>query len=240
MSRRSIMGEMATEIAHELNQPLAVINTSSDVCKRMLERGVWTPEELFEILQDISEQTQRAAETIRELRHFASGGESNRAVTNINTIIDEVKALIGIESRYNNIELDILLAPELPSVCVDAMQINQVIHNLVRNAIDAMQAAENHHDVQHKMSLTISTSSNLMIEVAIRDSGTGIRYDSIGKIFNPFYTTRKNRSGMGLAISRSIIENHGGELTFSNNIDRGATFHFTLPIHSGGESSESG
>jgi len=228
MSRLSTMGEMATEIAHELNQPLAAIASFSETCQRLLNQDNWQLEDIATTLKEINLQAARAGDIIRELRIFASKKQAHRSSVDINQLIKNVAHLIEVETRYHGISLQMNLAESLPLIMANKVLIEQVILNLVRNAIEAMTQSKTHN--QH-MKITVKTTKNDMVKVSISDTGPGISPKSISRIFESFYTTKEDGTGMGLSICKSIISNHGGELWVTNNLDGGANFHFSLPIN---------
>lgn len=231
LSRLSTMGEMATEIAHELNQPLAAIVSFSDTCKRMLDKDNWVLDEVSATLKEINLQANRASEIIHELRRFAHKQETHRSSIDINQLVKEVAHLIEIETRYHHIDVEMSLNEPMPLVMANKILIEQVILNLVRNAIEAMAGVD---ESQRNMKIVVATKQNSMVSVSVSDSGPGISPKSIGHIFEPFYTTKKDGTGMGLSISKSIINIHKGELWVTNNLDGGASFHFSLPINNKG------
>lgn len=226
VSRLSTMGEMATGLAHELNQPLAAIVSYTQGCVRRIAAGNNNPRELLEAMQQVTKQAQRAGEIIRRMRNFVSKGEMQRVSVHVNDILREVLGIAKSEIRKQNVHLRAQLAEQLPPVQVDMIQVEQVLLNLVRNAVEAMNGADpNSRELTFETSLT----NDGMVEVAIRDSGEGLPMENPDKVFDPFFTTKSTGMGMGLAISKSLIEAHGGRLWATRNPDRGTTFHFTLP-----------
>ncbi len=227
VSRLSTMGEMATQIAHELNQPLSAITTYSDACLYMLNSNSNEITDLVSALNGIKLQAERSGDIIRGLRNFVKKGELKESSTDINELIHAVLNLAISEIRNNNIDIAFSLDEHLPVVVTERILIEQVVLNLVRNAIDAMT-----EDDLMVRELHIQTSLNheKMIEVKITDTGRGLKSDEIESIFNTFVTTKKNGIGMGLPISRTIIEAHGGTLTAEHGRETGASFIFTLPL----------
>lgn len=226
-ARLCTMGEMATGLAHELNQPLAAIVSYTQGCVRRLLAGNDNSNQLLEAMQQVTRQAQRAGEIIRRMRNFVSKGEPQRASVHINDILSEVVGMAKIEIKKNNVAVKARLAEHLPSVSVDMIQIEQVVLNLIRNAIEAMGSTE---PAARSLTITTAKTADRMIEVAISDTGEGLPGGDPDKVFDPFFTTKKDGMGMGLAISRSLIEAHGGKLWAERNSDRGTTFRFTLPI----------
>jgi len=227
VSRLSTMGEMATQIAHELNQPLSAITTYSDACLYMLNSGTEEITDVVTALSGIKTQAHRSGEIIRGLRNFVKKGELQESTTDINSLIHSVLNLAMSDIKNNKVTVKFSLDDELPLVVTERILIEQVVLNLVRNAIDAMiekNAAERELHIQTSM------NNEEMIEVKITDTGPGLDAGQIDKVFNTFVTTKKDGIGMGLPISRTIIEAHGGTLMAEDRDKAGATFVFTLPL----------
>ncbi len=221
-----IMGEMATTLAHELNQPLTVISGCAQVClTKIRSNGSW-PEELLDSVVQIAEQAERANEVIRRIRGFVHKEERERELIDVNEAINSVANLLHADAREHGaeIDMDLDLAPQL--VTADPVQIQQVILNLARNGMEAMgelRSATRHLTIQ-----TFAGKSGA-VEVAVSDKGDGISAENLSRVFDPFFTTKSDGLGMGLAISRSIIEAHGGRLWATSDGGAGSVFHFTLP-----------
>lgn len=226
VARINTMGEMVAELAHELNQPLAAITIYSDAVRRMLDKDTADVPEMQRALSEIRLQASRASEVIGRLREFVSKREIHNEQIQINTIIKEVMNLIAVEARWHGVMVILEFGEEVPPVMADRILIEQVILNLARNAIDAMDAIE-----QKKRCVTIKTASGAHKElvVAVEDTGPGLSVAEIEKIFEPYYTTKAQGMGMGLAISRTIIKVHQGRLWAIPNEYGGTTFTFTLP-----------
>ena len=227
VSRLSTMGEMATQIAHELNQPLSAITTYSDACLYMLKPSQNESTDLVSALNGIKLQAQRSGDIIRGLRNFVKKGELKESTTDINELIHVVLNLAVSEIRNNRIDVTFCLDDQLPVVVTEKILIEQVVLNLVRNAIEAM--AENNSMVR-ELNIQTALNSEQMIEVKITDTGHGLKTNQTESIFNTFITTKKNGIGMGLPISRTIIEAHGGTLMAEGGREAGASFVFTLPL----------
>ena len=227
VSRLSTMGEMATQIAHELNQPLSAITTYSDAGLYMLESREEENPDLVTALREIKHQAQRSGDVIRGLRNFVSKGELQTSTTDINALVHSVLNLAMSELRNNKVEVNFSLDETLPLIITEKILIEQVILNLVRNAIDAIAEANSETRKVHIQTLL---NKENMIEVRITDTGPGLSAEQIETIFNTFVTTKPQGIGMGLPISRTIIEAHGGKLFAESEINRGASFVFTLPI----------
>ncbi len=228
MARLNTMGEMATGIAHELNQPLMAITTYSDAALRMVHSGVTRPDKLNEALEGTRAQAARAAEIIRHLRQFVRKHKPQKTETSLNALVSEVIGLIQGELRKQGVGLLLQLDEGLPPVSVDGIQIEQVLLNLLRNALEAMLPA-----ALQVRELTISTGLNREghAQCMVADSGPGMEAESLRHVFEPFVTSKGTEGmGMGLSISRSIIEAHGGRLWAESDSGQGATFFFTLPV----------
>ena len=227
VSRLSTMGEMATQIAHELNQPLSAITTYSDAGLYMLESLEEENPDLVTALRQIKHQAQRSGEIIRGLRNFVSKGDLQTSTTDINTLVHSVLNLAMSELRNNRVEVNFSLDESLPLIITEKILIEQVILNLVRNAIDAIADA---NSTMRKVYIHTLLNKDNMIEVRITDTGPGLIAEQIETIFNTFVTTKPQGIGMGLPISRTIIEAHGGKLFAESERNNGASFVFTLPL----------
>ena len=226
VSRLSTMGEMATQIAHELNQPLSAIATYSDACLYMLKSMSNESPDMLAALRGIKQQAQRSGDIIRGLRNFVSKGEMHKSTTDINAVVQSVINLAMIELRKNKVGINYSLDETLPLIITEKILIEQVVLNLVRNAIEAMAEA---NSLTREVYIHTLLNSENMVEVRISDTGPGLEADQIEHIFNTFVTTKLHGIGMGLPISRTIIEAHGGKLFANSEINNGATFIFTLP-----------
>ncbi len=231
VARLSTVGEMVAELAHEVNQPLSAISSYAQACQRLLSPG--SPdrtEELLVSLSQVAEQADRAAEIIRRLRRFVTKAKPAQVVVDLNALIREVAALMNIDARMAKAQVDLELTDPLPPVVGDRIQLEQVLVNLMRNGFEAMREAE--HEPR-RLTIRTAVDGRQSVRVDVSDSGLGIAPAAIDRIFDRFFTTKPDGMGMGLPISLSIIENHGGRLWVTPNPDRGSTFHFTLPIDLG-------
>jgi two-component system, LuxR family, sensor kinase FixL len=225
VSRLSAMGEMASALAHELNQPLAAINNYMKGSRRLLATSTDPNTSKIESAMDrAAEQALRAGQIIRRLRDFVSRGESEKRVESLSKLIEEAGALGLTGAREQGVQLRFNLNPEYDLVLVDRVQIQQVLVNLFRNALDAMA-----HSPQRELIASNAGAADDMIEVAVFDTGAGIGDDVMPNLFQTFFTTKETGMGVGLSISRSIIEAHGGRMWAEANRSGGATFRFTLP-----------
>lgn len=224
VARLSTVGEMAAGIAHELNQPLTAMANYAFIAQHTLDNGQ-SPDtdRLRSILEELSEQALRAGSVVSHLRDFVRKHNPQRTLVCLNDMVRESLALIGSELRLGGVQTQLQLAESLPRVHADAIQIQQVILNLLRNAIEAMTEIE-----PDTRLLTIETAaSGDCVAVAVSDSGVGFAPGA--RLFDAFFTTKEHGMGLGLAISRSIVEDHGGRLWGEPRPSGGATFRFTLP-----------
>lgn len=225
VSRLSAMGEMASALAHELNQPLAAISNYMKGSRRLLA-GSRDPNatKVENAMDRAAEQALRAGQIIRRLRDFVSRGESEKRVERLSKLIEEAGALGLAGAREQNVQLRFNLDPKADLVLADRVQIQQVLVNLFRNALEAMAQSP-----RRELVVTNTKVANDMIEVEVSDTGSGFQDDVIPNLFQTFFTTKETGMGVGLSISRSIIEAHGGRMWAESNASGGATFRFTLP-----------
>lgn len=225
-SRLTTMGEMAAAMAHEINQPLSAIATYTAACQRFLEQGDEARADVLAALREISGQAQRAGQIIQRMRNFTRSRESLRKIVDVGSLVEEIRPLAELDAKANHVRLSIDIAPGLPPVNADGVQIEQVVLNLLRNGVDAMARKP---DGERVLRLRASCGPDSSIRVEISDRGDGVAESARSQLFTPFFTTKPTGMGMGLAISRSIITAHGGKLDCVNNPEGGATFFFTLP-----------
>jgi C4-dicarboxylate-specific signal transduction histidine kinase len=228
VTRLTTLGELTASIAHEVNQPLAAVSLNANACLRWLGGKAPNLKESQLALQRIIREAERASEVIGRIRALAKKTPPRKDRVDINEVLLEVIALARGELRRNHVALHTQLADGLPLVLGDRIQLQQVILNLIINGIEAMNGVS-----EGRRELLVRSAKHEVtgMLVAVRDSGTGLDAASFDQIFNPFYTTKPNGMGMGLAISRSIIEAHGGRLWATQNEDEGATIQFTLPLN---------
>jgi two-component system sensor kinase FixL len=221
------MGELSGSLAHELNQPLTAILSNAQAAQNLLACDVVDLEAMREILTDIVADDKRAAAVIRRLRSLLRKGDPEFAPLAINEIVGEVAWLVRSDALLRNVSMSLELAPELPSVLGDRVQLQQVVLNLVLNGLEALRPLW-----AGGQTLVIRTARDdgTSVTVAVQDSGAGIDEKDTDRIFQPFYTTKGEGLGMGLAIARTIVDAHGGRLAAANNEHGGATVQFTLPI----------
>jgi two-component system sensor kinase FixL len=224
ISRLTAMGEMASTLAHELNQPLAAISNYIKGSQRMLEAA--TDENsvtLRDALGKAADQAMRAGHIIRRLRDFVSRGESERRVENIAKLIEEASALALVGIKDRGIRVQFLFDPSVDLVLADRVQVQQVLLNLIRNAMDSMETA-----AVRELLISVKPDEGRHVRVSVSDSGSGIAPEIAEQLFQPFVTTKRQGMGVGLSISRTIIEAHGGRIWVEANAKGGTTFHFTL------------
>ena len=232
VTRIQMIGEMVAGIAHEINQPLTAIATYAQASGRMIRAGMADSEELLAALDKISRQAQRAGDVIRHLRKLVRERPSAEEAVDLNALIAEVVPLAEVDARMHDSTIQLDLAAGLPPILADPIQIQQVVLNLVRNGMEAMGA----NDPDEKaVILGCHLGEDDTLEITVRDQGSGIPKGTDEELFQTFFTTKSSGMGMGLAISRSIVESHGGRLWFTRNPDRGSTFHVSLPLAGGGD-----
>jgi two-component system sensor histidine kinase TtrS len=226
VARLSTMGEMATGLAHELNQPLTAIVNYTSGCLRRLQGGQRVEQPIIEAMQRAVEGASRASEIVRHLREFIRKDDVQRTRFSINDVLQAVVRLVEREARQHNVALVLRLQEGLPSVEANRIQIEQVVLNLAKNAIEAGVCVGG-EDPQVVLCTRLREAA---IEVAVQDSGRGFPSAEAARLFEPFYTTKPDGMGMGLSISRSIVEAHGGTLEARSERGAGAEFRFTLPL----------
>lgn len=226
VSRLATIGEMASGIAHEVNQPLAAVANYAQAGDRLL--GAPDPDlhEVRGALQQIATQAIRAGEIIRRLLSLARNHPPMRVRTGVNTLLEEIAELVQADARTHDIRYCTQLADALPEVEVDRAQIQQVVLNLVHNAMEALAATE---DRVREIRLTTALAQDGYVEICVGDSGPGIPEEVAARMFDPFYTTKETGTGLGLAISRTIITAHRGTLVHRPNVPAGACFIVRLP-----------
>jgi len=225
LARFSDVGKIATGLAHEICEPLTAINNYALGAIQRLQRGTHDFDELCEVLQNVSTEANRASDIIQHLRRFVRKREPWHSTAAVNDIVQDVLQMLGAEIRIRGVTLRLQLGDDLPGVFVDTILIQQCVVNLIRNSLVAMD-----EEPADRRELTITTGvlHSGQIEVAVGDTGRGFVEGTADKVFEPFFTTRDDGLGMGLAISRSIIEAHGGRIWATSNPGHGVAFHFTL------------
>jgi len=225
-ARLSAMGEMASGMAHELNQPLTAVMNYLQACQLILDNG--TEEQRGKVPEYMGKalaQAERAGKIISGLRTFVQKGDANRTIENLNDTVEEARRLMLSGFAAGNIKFKTKFASNLPPVCVDKIQIQQVVFNLVRNGVEALV---DHKDGVLMVSTAVQDDGALIVRV--KDNGPGVEDDFLDKLFTAFSTTKSEGMGVGLSICQSIIEDHGGMIRADRNEDKGMTFTFTLPV----------
>jgi two-component system sensor kinase FixL len=224
VSRLTAMGEMASALAHELNQPLSAIASYVKGSSRLLEAQEIDRGRIGEALVKAGDQALRAGEIIKRLREFVSKGETERNVENLQKVVEEASLLALVGAKESGVKVTFEFDPQTPPVLIDKVQVQQVVHNLIRNAIDALAAAP-----IRSIAVAVRAEGIALAAVSVADTGPGIAPEIANQLFQPFMTTKSTGMGVGLSISRNIIESHGGRIWVEENPDGGALFRFTLP-----------
>ena len=224
VSRLSTMGEMASALAHELNQPLSAVANYLQGSRRLLEKSSDQHAELIrEALEKAAEQTLRAGQVIQRLRDFVARGETERRIESIKKLVEEASALALVAAKEQSIRFSLRLNPSIDLVLVDKVQIQQVLLNLLRNAIEAM-----HTSARRELVVSTAPAADNMVAVSVADTGAGIAPEIASKLFQPFVTTKRQGMGIGLSLSRTIIASHGGTIGVEPDPAGGTIFCFTL------------
>jgi len=226
VSRLATIGEMAAGVAHELNQPLTAIANYAQACERLLGRPDADVADLRTALREIAAQAVRAGDIIRRLRALARSHEIERTIADINSVIHEIAELMQTDARVHDVRLRLDLAEGLPNVSVDRVQIQHVILNLVRNALEALSTSSS----PVREVLIRSRHIEHQVEVTVCDSGPGLRTDVLQRMFDPFFSTKESGTGLGLPISNTVVRAHDGTLGYRPNDPAGACFYFRLPV----------
>ena len=229
-SRLSAMGQLSSSIAHELNQPLTAVMNYAEAARQMLVAMPETPPKIAEFLQKAVSQAERAGQIMRRLRSFVEKGPAERSAESLSRIVEEASILASTGARLDGIEVTFELAAGLPPVEIDKIQIQQVVVNLVRNAVEVLRQAP-----QRRLAIRTEAAEPGQQQVSISDSGPGITPEIAAQLFKPFVTTKKDGMGIGLSISQSIVEAHGGRLWTEPNPGGGTIFRFTVPESAAGD-----
>lgn len=225
VSRASALGTMGSALAHELNQPLSAIAGFVEASAALLHRDdVTVPDELREFMDKAVAQTHRAGNVVRRLRELTRRNDAARSTEDINILVEEACALATLGTNTENVDVRITLAPNLPPVFVDGIQIQQVILNLVRNSIEALADCETRR-------IDISTARlRDRVKITVSDNGPGLPASIKNRLFEPFVSSKPGGTGIGLSICRSIAQSHGGEISFDTEAGKGTVFQVTIPI----------
>jgi C4-dicarboxylate-specific signal transduction histidine kinase len=225
MNRVTTMSELAASLAHEIKQPIAAAVTDANTCLRWLTRETPDLEEARQTASRVVKDATRAAEIITRIRLLFKRGTPERELVDVNEVIREMIVLLSSEATRYAISVRTELAQDLPQVMADRVQLQQVLMNLMINGIDAMKDVDGVRD----LAINARRPEKDQVQVSVSDTGVGLPQQQADQIFNAFFTTKLHGTGMGLPISRSIIEAHGGRLWACANASRGAIFHLTLP-----------
>jgi C4-dicarboxylate-specific signal transduction histidine kinase len=231
VTRVSTVGQLAASLAHELNQPLGAILRNAEAGELFLHDPSPDLDELRAILADIRQDDQRAGAVIDRMRALMKRRDPERHRLDLRLVVDDLFALVYADAEKRRVRLARESDPALPPVLGDRVQLQQVVLNLLLNAMDALEATPPERRLVTVRARPVGTT----VEVTVSDTGPGIPADTLSRVFEPFFTTKPAGLGMGLAISRDIIEAHGGRLWAANNAAGGATFTLTLPVAEGGE-----
>ena len=225
-SRVTALGELAASLAHEVNQPLTAIVTSGNACARWLSMDVPNVQRAAQAVQRIVDDANRASAIVGRVRQLAKNAPPREEYVNVNDTIRDVLDLTAHELDASNVEIVATLADDLPHVPLDRVQVQQVLLNLILNSVEAMKTIA---DSVRRLDVSSARCRDGSVCVSVRDTGRGLSPGEFERVFDAFYTTKSGGMGMGLAISRSIIEAHRGRIWVTPNERSGATFHFTLP-----------
>jgi C4-dicarboxylate-specific signal transduction histidine kinase len=228
VTRLGLMGEMASGLAHEINQPLGAISMYTQASINLIDAGNTDPAKLAAIAAKTQQQALRAGQIIQRMRDFMKSKPKPQASIDINTLINDAVGLCTAEIKRNNIQLSLELENKLPIVLGDHIQIEQVLINLIRNSIDALQGLPEQQARQLNIRSQLTVKHGIQVEV--NDNGPGMDSEQQQKILTPFYTSKADGMGMGLSICRSLMEAHGGTLYFQSQAGVGSSFYFTLPV----------
>jgi C4-dicarboxylate-specific signal transduction histidine kinase len=226
INRVTTMGELAASLAHEIKQPISAVHTNAKTCLRWLGRDQPDIEEAREAVSRILQNITRTSEIISRIRVLFKKEEPQRDSVDVNEVIREMISLLLGEAGRHAVSIHTELAPELPKVSADRVQLQQVLMNLMLNGIEAISEGK----VPGHLTIKSQQNPEERVLISVSDSGIGLLPERADKVFDAFFTTKPQGTGMGLSISRSIIESHGGRLWATGNPDRGATFQFTLPV----------
>jgi PAS domain S-box-containing protein len=228
VTRITTLGELAGSIAHEVNQPLAAVVTNAEACLRWLDRVTPELDEARRSLEWIIKEGNRAAEVIRRVRALANKTSLEKVPLDVNDVVRETVPLVQRELISHQVSLRMELAPALPMILGDRVQLQQVIINLVMNGIEAMQSVT---DRPRELVVRSGQDEPSQAVISVADCGVGIAAENVDRLFNPFFTTKSGGMGMGLSICRSIMEAHGGRLWATAAVPHGSMFQFTLPVN---------
>ena len=228
VTRVTTLGELTASIAHEINQPLAAVIANADACLAWLQRNPSDLKAARRSVEWIIEDGKRASDVIRHVRALAKRSDIEMAPLDANAVVREAVALVQREMANHTVSVRMELSSALPNIFGDRIQLQQVLINLIKNGIEAMESV---NDRSRELAIRSAASGDGTMQVSVSDCGVGISEQAIDRLFTPFFTTKSSGMGMGLSICRSIVEAHGGRLSAVPNQERGATFQITLPLH---------
>jgi C4-dicarboxylate-specific signal transduction histidine kinase len=229
MTRLTTMGELSASIAHEVNQPLTAVVNNANACITLLAGGDQNFEEIREALKEIVDDADRASAVIQRVRKMAKRAPTEKSPLDLRGVVNDVLTLARYESAARSVQIRPDLPNDLPPICGDRVQIQQVLLNLVVNGMDAMSTVEESKRILRICGRRETRDGIPKVLLSVQDAGTGLNPEEVDRLFEAFYTTKPDGMGMGLAISRSIIEAHGGRMWAEPNQGSGATFLFSLP-----------
>jgi two-component system, LuxR family, sensor kinase FixL len=231
VSRLTAMGQMASALAHELNQPLSAIVSYMKGSRRLLETGAENRSDLLRDAMDrAGDQALRAGQIIRRLREFVGQGDSERRVESVKKLVEEASALALVGTKDQGVRVQFQFDPAVDLVLVDKVQIQQVLLNLLRNAVESMAASQ-----RRELVISAAAGDDEMVAVSVVDTGSGIASELVSQLFQPFVTNKRHGMGVGLSICRTIVEAHGGQITAEPNPAGGTIFRFTVRAAAGGD-----
>lgn len=225
-SRLTTMGEMAAGFAHEINQPLTAITNYARVSKRVMSKDELNVDLLQETLDKIEAQSHRASEIIRRIRRFMKKPATGKEIVSVSTLLEDTRQFAEVDISNNEGGIDLTVPDDLPDIAADPIQVQQVTLNLIRNALEATRSA----GVSAPVEVSASMSGTACVRIQVRDHGVGLPEDAESNLFLPFYTTKSEGMGIGLATCRSLIHAQGGDIGFERPTEGGACFYFTLPV----------
>jgi signal transduction histidine kinase len=223
INRVSTMGELTASLAHEIKQPIGAAVTNAETCLRLLNRDQPDVLEAQEAALEMARDARRAADIIDRVRSLYQKGSPHLDVVDVNELIREMVVVLGNEASRNSVTIRTDLAEGLPTAMADGVQLQQALMNLMLNGIEAM------HETAGDLSIKSQVMSDGQLLISVHDAGVGLPIENLDKIFNAFFTTKTRGTGLGLPITRSIVESHGGRIWATPNSGGGATFYFTLP-----------
>ena len=227
VGRVTMMGQLASALAHEINQPLGAILRNAEAAELFMQDASPDMDEIRAIVADIRKDDQRAGAVIDRMRGLLKRQPLDTRTLDLGELIGDVRALVKADAAARQVKLEVGVPGHLPPVRGDRVHLQQVLLNVILNGMDALDGARG---TENRISVIVSRNGNQTVEIAVSDTGSGIPADKLAHIFDPFFTTKRSGMGMGLPISRTIIEAHGGRFWAENNNSGGATFRFTLPI----------